>query len=78
MFGSRAKRDFLEESDYDITIVSKAFEGIPLLKRLGMLYELWGYKLKADILAYTPKEFELKKREIGIVKEAVKTGIEIY
>jgi hypothetical protein len=31
-----------------------------------------------DILCYTPEEFERKKREIGIVREAVKEGVTIF
>lgn len=77
LFGSRAKGDFLKHSDYDIIVVSSDFEGIHFLDRLTMLFELWDYDYGLDILAYTPEEFEEKKREIGIVDEAVRRGIEL-
>lgn len=77
LFGSRAGEDYLEQSDYDIIVVSEMFEGIHFLNRMTMLYELWDYDFDLDILAYTPEEFEEKKKEIGIVSEAVKEGIEL-
>jgi len=77
LFGSRARGDYLKHSDYDIIIVSDSFEGIHFLDRLTMLFELWDYDYDLDILAYTPKEFEEKRREIGVVHDAMKEGIEI-
>ncbi|MFQ6052308.1 MAG: nucleotidyltransferase domain-containing protein [Candidatus Hydrothermarchaeota archaeon] len=77
LFGSRVKEDYLKDSDYDIIVVSRKFEGMSFFERLYMLYKLWDYDFHADILAYTPEEFEVKKKEIGIVKQAVKEGIEV-
>jgi hypothetical protein len=77
LFGSRAGEDYLKQSDYDIIVVSEMFEDIHFLNRMTMLYELWDYDFDLDILAYTPDEFEAKKKEIGIVSEAVKEGIEL-
>ena len=77
LFGSRAKKDHLKDSDYDIIVVSKKFQNIPFLERLYLLHRFWKYKYNLDILAYTPEEFEKKKEEIGIVREAIKKGIEI-
>jgi predicted nucleotidyltransferase len=77
LFGSRGRGDYLKHSDYDIIIVSSSFEGIHFLDRLTMLFELWDYDFDLDILAYTPKEFEEKKEEIGVVNEAVREGVEL-
>ncbi len=77
LFGSRGRGDYLKHSDYDIIIVSSSFEGIHFLDRLTMLFELWDYDFDLDILAYTPKEFEEKKEEIGVVSEAVREGVEL-
>ena len=41
LFGSRARGDNLIESDYDIIIVSKDFEGINFIKRMGLVQDLW-------------------------------------
>ena len=77
LFGSRARGDALKESDWDIIVVSNTFEGMHFIKRMEMLYELWESNKAIDILPYTPEEFETKREEIGIVREAVKTGYEI-
>jgi hypothetical protein len=77
LFGSRARGDYLKHSDYDIIVVSDSFEGIHFLDRLTMLFELWDYDYDLDILAYTPKEFEEKRREIGVVHEAMNDGLEL-
>jgi hypothetical protein len=75
LFGSRARGDFLKESDYDFIVVSKKFRDIHFLRRIELLLELWDYDWDVDILPYTPEEFETKRKEIGIVSEAVKQGI---
>ena len=77
LFGSRARGEELKESDYDLIVVSEKFRGVLFLERLYMLYELWDLKQRADILAYTPDEFEQKKNEIGVVRKAVEEGIVI-
>lgn len=77
LFGSRAGTDYLKTSDYDILIVSEKFRGVHYLKRLESLYDLWNYDARVDLLAYTPEEFEKKKRQIGITQRAAKEGIAI-
>jgi predicted nucleotidyltransferase len=77
LFGSRARKDELKGSDFDILVVSKKFEGIHFLQRISMLYQLWDYDYDLDILGYTPEEFGRKKEEIGIVREAIKEGLKV-
>lgn len=77
LFGSRARDDYLKESDFDIIVVSSSFKGVHFLDRLAMLFELWDYDYDLDILAYTPEEYEEKKGKIGVVNEALKEGIEL-
>ncbi len=77
LFGSRARGDNLKQSDYDLMVVSRKFENIHFLERISKLLELWTYDVDVDILPYTPEEFEDKKKEIGIVSQAVKEGIEV-
>ncbi len=77
LFGSRATGDYLKESDYDFIIVSPDFEGMFFTERTAMLYDFWEGKQKLDALCYTPKEFEEKKKQISIVREALKHGIEL-
>ncbi len=77
LFGSRAKEDHLKMSDFDFIIVSPDFEGVHFIKRMSSIYEYWDEEYDIEPLCYTPEEFEEKKREIGIVSEAIKEGIEI-
>jgi len=77
LFGSRARGDSLRESDYDFVVVSERFEGMPFFQRPVDLYRLWQGKPGAELLCYTPEEFERKRRQITIVREAVREGIEL-
>lgn len=75
LFGSRARNEYLKESDYDFIIVSKKFEKVHFLRRIEQILLFWSLDQNVDILPYTPEEFEKKKHEIGIVNEALKEGI---
>jgi len=77
VFGSRARGDYLEDSDVDMVIVSGDFEGVPFYERMDRLILLWESPLDLEVLCYTPEEFEMKQKEIGIVSQALKEGIEI-
>jgi len=77
VFGSRARGDYLADSDVDLIIISKDFEEVPFYERMDKLILLWESPLDLKALCYTPEEFEQKKKEIGIVAEAVEEGIEI-
>jgi len=75
-FGSRARGDNFKDSDYDVILVSPDFRGIFFTKRIAMLYEFWShYPLEIEPICYTPEEFEKKKKQIGIVRQAVEEGI---
>jgi len=77
-FGSRARGDYFNDSDYDIIIVSSEFEGIFFTERIAKMYEFWDYfPLEIEPLCYTPEEFEIKKNQIGIVQQAIKEGIKL-
>ena len=75
LFGSRARGDHLQESDIDLLIVSKEFERIPFRERMVKAYGMWDKKEDLEQLCYTPKEFEEKKQQLGIVQQAAKEGI---
>ncbi len=77
-FGSRIRGDYLEDSDYDVIVVSKAFRGKHFTERSSdVLRLLWKAGIHGDfeILCYTPEELERKKKSLGIVREALKEGI---
>lgn len=77
LFGSRARGEEMNHSDWDFIVVSDKFEGMPFRDRIDALLELVDYPVGADIepLCYTPKEFEHMRSEPTIVKQAVKEGI---
>ncbi|NPA97202.1 MAG: nucleotidyltransferase [Crenarchaeota archaeon] len=82
LFGSRARGDYLRSSDIDLIIVSSRFRGIHFTDRASLILKiLWESdtlpRTGIDLLCYTPEEFEKKSKEISIVREALKHGIEL-
>ena len=76
-FGSRASGKPSKDSDIDIILVSKNFKGKKFRYRAMDLYDYWNLDYPVDFLCYSPEEFNKLKKQITIVKEAVKKGIEI-
>jgi len=75
-FGSRARGEHLDSSNYDIILVSADFKGIFFTKRCALMYDFWRYwPIEIEPFCYTPEEFELKRGQIGIVSEAIKEGV---
>ena len=77
LFGSRAKGKPRRWSDFDLIIVSKKFRNVDSLKRAMGFYKYWHLDYPVDFLCYTPEEFKKLSKQITIVREAVKNGIEI-
>jgi len=77
LFGSRASGEFKNESDVDLLLVSKSFKNKRKLTRSPPLYLKWDLDYPVDFICLTPVEFNKKKKEIGIVQQAVKEGIQI-
>lgn len=65
----------LKNSDVDLILVSDYFVGIPFPERASKLYRYWEGGLPLEVLCYTKKEFDTKKKRIGLVKDALKEGI---
>ena len=76
-FGSRVKGKARKDSDVDLLLVSSKFQGVRPLSRSPKLYLKWNSNYAVDLICLTPKEFALRKKELGLVEEAVKEGIEI-
>jgi len=77
LFGSRAYGTPKEWSDFDLMIVSTDFRKKVSFRRSLGFYKYWDLDYPVDFLCYTPEEFNKLKKQITIVKEAVKRGIEI-
>ncbi|RJQ80690.1 MAG: nucleotidyltransferase domain-containing protein [Desulfobacteraceae bacterium] len=76
LFGSYARGDADQYSDIDIIIVYSTKKRF--LDRLAELYAKWEIKRPADILAYTPEEFDSMLKDSSFLEEAVGTGRIIY
>lgn len=78
-FGSRAKKSGKPErySDIDLVVVSSVFKNMRFFERPVKLYNYWKLNYPVDFLCYTPEEFAKMKKQITIVREAVREGIEI-
>ena len=81
LFGSYARGNFTKESDVDLILVDKKFSGKSVFERSNGLWIKWHVKQKlnypVDFLCYTPEEFEKLSKQVSIVSEALREGIEI-
>ncbi len=77
LFGSRVTGTAREDSDLDILIVSRAFEGQPFIGRMGKLLAYLQFPSGIDALCYTPDEFRYKLRTSSAIRQIVEQGIEI-
>jgi predicted nucleotidyltransferase len=73
-FGSRISGKAKKGSDIDLILVSKKFKGQKFIYRMGDFLKNIDYQKHIDAICYTPEEFEKKKKEIGIIQDALKNG----
>lgn len=78
LFGSRARSEELLDSDYDLILVSAAFEGMGWTDRIRAVLDLWDLDADLQPLCYTPAEFARKAAEISTVAEAVRQGQQVW
>ena len=80
LFGSRARQDYTEDSDYDLLIITNQEFSIQKKREYKAKIRklLAKEKIPVDILIQSNKEVETKKQITGhIVKKAIKEGIQI-
>ncbi len=77
VFGSRARGNNLQDSDLDLIIVSGNFRGIFFTDRPKFIYPYWKARVPLEVICLTPEEFDEKRREITIIREAVRDGISL-
>ena len=77
LFGSQATGKATKHSDVDLLLVSEKFRKQRLLQRSPPLYLQWDLDYPVDFLCYTSEEFKKKKKQIGIVQQAVKEGVDL-
>lgn len=76
-FGSRARGKTGKDVDIDLVIVSPEFKGLNFFKRGATMYNYWNLDYPVDFLCYTPEEFDKLKKQVTIVSQALKEGVEI-
>ncbi|MHA1269162.1 MAG: nucleotidyltransferase domain-containing protein [Candidatus Helarchaeota archaeon] len=74
-YGSRVKNNFLVDSDFDFIIISDSFNNINFYERISIIYDIWDEDYDIEPLCYTKEEFQKKKKQISIVREALSYGI---
>ncbi len=77
LFGSRASQSFNKNSDFDLIIVSDDYKKIDTINRPGKTYDYWTLDYPVDFLCFTPDEFEEKRKRPGVIRNALKSGVEI-
>ena len=77
LFGSRARGEAKENSDYDLIVVSPKFKGTHFLKRTGTIWRNSDVIIAADIFCYTPEEFKRISKTSFIIRDALKHAIPI-
>ena len=76
LFGSRARGDADEYSDYDVIVIKRTDR--PFLDRLrDMVPYLVAFDRAAEILVYTPEEFD-RMRETGLGWLVRQEGVVLY
>ena len=76
LFGSRARGEADEYSDYDVVVIKRTDR--PFLERLrDVVPYLVGFRRAAEVLVYTPEEFE-RMKEVGLGWVVHREGIVIY
>ena len=61
-------------------LVSEHFDGVPWLERVyqcGSLWDAYEMGAPADVHCYTPAEFERKREQLAVVREAAEHGLEL-
>ena len=75
LFGSRARGDHFKTSDIDLLIISKAFAGLTWRDRIIGVFGRWDKKEMLEPICLTPEEFEIRRKQLGIVQQAAKEGV---
>lgn len=76
--GAPAQRE--RGPEYVLVLVSEHFDGVPWLERVyqaGSLWDALEMGARADVHCYTPLEFERKREQLRIVRDAADHGLEL-
>jgi len=78
VFGSRARGDFVEDSDLDLIVISEGFKGKSYLERARLLDDAWREvnpaHLRIEAFGYTEGEYEEAKKSSPFVQSLIADG----
>lgn len=74
LFASRARGAWLLHSDADLMVVSPDFGGLRFADRSAEVLRYWSGHVDLEVFCYTPDEIAGRRREIGIIAQALKEG----
>jgi predicted nucleotidyltransferase len=80
LFGSRARGQADQGSDYDLIVVSPRFAGVEPLRRAARLRQLWygvGGEGPMDLICLTPEEFALAQGRITLVAAVLAEAVDL-
>ncbi len=77
VFGSLVSGKIGKDSDIDLILVSKRFKGKKFFKRAIGLHKYWKLDYPVDFLCFTPEEFSEKGKQVSIISQAIKEGMEL-
>ena len=66
--------------EYVLVLVSEHFDGVPWLERVyqaGSLWDALEMGSAAEVHCYTPAEFERKREQLKVVRQATEHGLEL-
>ena len=76
--GARPQRE--RGPEFVIVLVSEHFDGVPWLERVYVAGTLWDsleMGAPADVHCYTAAEFERRREQLPLVREAAERGLEL-
>ena len=77
LFGSRAAKDFNQDSDFDLLVVKNTRKR-PIWRRVDVR-RILSAEVPLDVIVYTPSEFkQLKESGSAFLKQILKEGKIIY
>ncbi len=78
LFGSRARGDYREDSDYDLLVIKSGVQDEIKIAR-KIYRNLIGVDESVDVMVEKPETIEIHKNNPGyIYKKAIKEGIVVY
>ena len=75
LYGSRARGDYFNDSDWDIAIISPRFASTAFVKRPVAFYRAWNGAEPVEVLCYTPEEFEKNRLGLGLAHDVATQGV---